>query len=104
MLEQLFELVAGAGWSDLLVLPFFSMVDRRKSLHEEVIGTSARAPAHDPATEVPYWSEIERMAVRRAPLPALAPRSPAALGSMDSYGPRLLRGSVTTTLHEVRRY
>jgi len=28
---------------------------------------------------VPYWSEIERMSVRRAPLPASAPRSPAAL-------------------------
>jgi chromosome partitioning protein len=31
------------------------------------------------ATEVPYWSEIERMTVRRAPIPAYAPRSPAAL-------------------------
>jgi hypothetical protein len=30
-------------------------------------------------TEVPYWSEIERMAVRRAPIPAYAPRSPAGL-------------------------
>jgi hypothetical protein len=27
---------------------------------------------------VPYWSEIERMTVRRAPLPAIAPRSAAA--------------------------
>jgi hypothetical protein len=31
------------------------------------------------ATEVPYWSEIERMTVRRAPLPAYAPHSDAAL-------------------------
>ena len=30
------------------------------------------------ATEVPYWSEIERMSVRRAPLPACAPKSDAA--------------------------
>ena len=30
------------------------------------------------ATEVPYRSEIERMSVRRAPLVATAPRSPAA--------------------------
>ena len=79
MLEQLFDLVASAGWSDLRILPFFSMVDRRKSLHEEVIAaTRERLPAVL-ATEVPYWSEIERMSVRRAPLPAFAPRSPAAL-------------------------
>ena len=30
------------------------------------------------ATEVPYWSEIERMSLRRAPIPAFAPSSPAA--------------------------
>jgi hypothetical protein len=28
--------------------------------------------------EVPYWSEIERMTLRRAPLPAYAPRSDGA--------------------------
>jgi hypothetical protein len=30
------------------------------------------------ATEVPYWSEIERMSVHRAPLPEWAPTSDAA--------------------------
>jgi len=30
------------------------------------------------ATEVPYWSEIERMSLRRAPLPAFAPNSAGA--------------------------
>ena len=30
------------------------------------------------ATEVPNWSEIERMSVRRAPLAATAPRGEAA--------------------------
>jgi chromosome partitioning protein len=30
------------------------------------------------ATEVPYWSEIERMSLRRAPLPAYSPSSMAA--------------------------
>ena len=29
------------------------------------------------ATEVPYWSEIERMSARRAPLPAYSPHGPA---------------------------
>lgn len=78
MLEQLDGFIARTGWTDIRILPFFSMVDRRKSLHEAVI-TNART--HRPgilATEVPYWSEIERMTVRRAPLPAYAPASPAA--------------------------
>jgi cellulose biosynthesis protein BcsQ len=79
MLEQLFEFVAAAGWTDLRILPFFSMVDRRKSLHEELIGTTRSRVPTILATEVPYWSEIERMAVRRAPLPAFSPRSPAGL-------------------------
>jgi cellulose biosynthesis protein BcsQ len=78
MLEQLFDFVARSRWPDLRLLPFFSMVDRRRSLHEEMM-TSARAQFPTVlATEVPYWSEIERMAVRRAPLPAFAPSSPAA--------------------------
>jgi chromosome partitioning protein len=83
MLEQLFDLVAQAGWSDLRLLPFFSMVDRRKSLHEEIIAATRQKFPMMLATEVPYWSEIERMAVRRAPIPAYAPRSPAALVYSD---------------------
>jgi cellulose biosynthesis protein BcsQ len=78
MLDQLDAFIARTGWTDIRILPFFSMVDRRKSLHDAVI-ESART--HRPgilATEIPYWSEIERMTVRRAPLPAFAPASPAA--------------------------
>jgi chromosome partitioning protein len=78
-LEQLYHFIAREGWSDLLLLPFFSMVDHRRSLHQELL---AEARAQFPAilaTEVPDWSEIERMSVRRAPLPACAPKSDAAL-------------------------
>ena len=78
MLEQLLEFVERSGWQDLRILPFFSMVDRRWSLHEEVMADArARFPVIL-STEVPYWSEIERMTVRRAPLPAFAPSSPAS--------------------------
>jgi len=78
MLVQLRDFVVGEGWLDLLLLPFFSMVDRRKSLHREVMAnTRGQFPALL-ATEVPYSSEIERMTVRRAPIPAFAPQSAAA--------------------------
>jgi chromosome partitioning protein len=77
MLTQLREFLTANQWMDMALLPFFSMVDRRKSLHREVIeNTRANFPGLL-ATEVPYWSEIERMTVRRAPLPAYAPRSAA---------------------------
>jgi cellulose biosynthesis protein BcsQ len=78
MLEQLQGFVTAEGWSDLAILPFFSMVDRRRSLHEQVIAEARNRFPSILACEVPYWSEIERMSVRRAPLPAFAPRSLAA--------------------------
>jgi len=78
MLTQLRDFIAGEGWTDLLVLPFFSMVDRRRSLHNEIIAiTRAEFPTML-TTEVPYWSAIERMTQRRAPIPAFAPVSAAA--------------------------
>jgi chromosome partitioning protein len=77
MLTQLRDFLTANQWVDMALLPFFSMVDRRKSLHQEVIeNTRANFPGLL-ATEVPYWSEIEKMTVRRAPLPSYAPRSAA---------------------------
>ncbi|GAC1697348.1 MAG: AAA family ATPase [Steroidobacteraceae bacterium] len=79
MLTQLQQFIAQEGWTDLALLPFFSMVDRRRSLHRELVGsTRAQVPALL-ATEVPYRSEIERMSLERAPLPARAPGSEAGL-------------------------
>ncbi len=78
MLVQLQDFVAGKGWTDLKVLPFFSMVDRRKSLHHDIIAKAREQFPTLLVTEVPYSSEIERMSLRRAPIPAFAPRSAAA--------------------------
>ena len=79
MLVQLQEFVATAGWTDLRLLPFFSMVDRRKSLHHQLIEATRQQFPAMLATEVPYSSEIERMTERRAPLPAFSPGSPVGL-------------------------
>src|ERR1700676_4270727 len=75
MLAQLQDFVAVKGWTDLALLPFFSMVDRRKSLHHEVIASTRKRFPELLATEVPYSSEIERMSLRRAPIPTYSPRS-----------------------------
>jgi chromosome partitioning protein len=79
MLTQLQEFIGANGWSDLVLLPFFSMVDRRKSLHHEVMARTRGQFPQILETEVPYWSEIERMTLRRAPLPAYSPLGPAGL-------------------------
>jgi cellulose biosynthesis protein BcsQ len=77
MLAQLREFILANEWTDLKLLPFFSMVDRRKSLHIQVIeGTREQYPELL-TTEVPYSSEIERMSLRRAPIAAYSPGSMA---------------------------
>jgi cellulose biosynthesis protein BcsQ len=76
MLVQLREFIAASGWGDMTLIPFFSMVDRRRSLHLEMIASAREQFPELLAVEVPYSSEIERMSVRLAPIPAFAPRSP----------------------------
>ncbi len=78
MLIQLRDFLLANAWVDMTLLPFFSMVDRRKALHHEVIASTRLQFPGMLKTEVPYWSEIERMTLRRAPLPAYAPHSAAA--------------------------
>lgn len=76
--EQLQAFRAEEDLAGLALLPFFSMVDRRKRLHREIVD---RFPADHPealTVHVPYASVIERMGTERAPLATFAPRSPAA--------------------------
>ncbi len=60
-----------------LLLPFFCMVDRRKTMHREIVerwrGTDGFLE-----TEIPYASDVERMGQRRMPLGAFASSSEAA--------------------------
>jgi chromosome partitioning protein len=78
MLEQLFEFVDRKSWPDLRVLPFFSMVDRRKLLHKETIEALRKRYPSILETEVPYGSDFERITLRRAPVESYAPASAAA--------------------------
>jgi len=59
---------------DTRLLPFFSMADRRRGLHRQVL---AEWPGAAPVV-VPYASEVEQMALRRLPLPCFAGGCPAA--------------------------
>jgi chromosome partitioning protein len=77
-LDQLTEFVGGFNGRRPEVRAFFSMVDRRKKLHREIIADlSSERPVVTP-TVIPALSIIERMSVERAPVTAFAPRTQAA--------------------------
>jgi chromosome partitioning protein len=77
-LDQLTEFVAGFNGRRPDVRAFFSMVDRRKKLHQETIAALQSERAGVAATPIPALSVIERMSVERAPVIAFAPNSAAA--------------------------
>ena len=79
-IEQLDAVVADAhqGKRGVQVLAFFSMVDRRKKLHHEVM-ERLRAERRDVLeAAIPASAEVERMGVKRDAIPAFAPRGRAA--------------------------
>lgn len=60
------------------VYAFFSLVDKRKKMHNEFTATISRdfeGVLHNP---IPSLSDIERMGIEREPVPAFAPSSLAA--------------------------
>ncbi len=77
-LDQLTEFVANFNGHRPEVRAFFSMVDRRKKLHQEITQDLSAERSWVAATSIPSLSLIERMAVERAPVTAFAPRSQAA--------------------------
>jgi len=75
---QLTQFVADAEENPPEVVAFFSMADRRKRLHRDVIDAISREHTRVADTVVPSLSIIEQMAEHRAPVPAFAPTSEAA--------------------------
>jgi len=76
--DQLTRFVADSDGRRPEVMAFFSMADRRKKLHREVIDGIPRDRARVAETVVPSLSLIEQMPERRAPVTAFAPSSRAA--------------------------
>ena len=77
-LDQLTEFVAGFNGHRPQVRAFFSMVDRRKKLHQDIIRDLQTERTGIAATPIPSLALIERMSVERAPVTAFAPHSVAA--------------------------
>jgi cellulose biosynthesis protein BcsQ len=75
---QILDYVGEHKKLNLKLMPFFSMVDKRKKLHVETIADSEKLIKGVLQTSIPYLSIIEYMGVSRAPVGLFAPKSQAA--------------------------
>lgn len=81
--EQLDRFVADDVARPPQIVAFFSMVDRRKRLHRDVVTSLPETHTSVVRTAIPAASEVELMAVERSPLVVRAPRSRAAQAYTD---------------------
>lgn len=76
--DQLTDFVATLKHHRPWLVGFFSMVDRRKRMHRELVEQLPKERHDIAGAAIPSQSVIEQMAAQRAPLPHYAPRSFAA--------------------------
>lgn len=81
-LQQLYDFLDEIGESRRKVLVFFSMVEKRKKLHLELMQQLIREPGVMPAL-VPLLADIERMGLYRQPVSVALPHSLAAAAYAD---------------------
>ncbi|MDX1707789.1 MAG: ParA family protein [Desulfobacterales bacterium] len=60
------------------IYPFFSMVDRHKKMHRELMFSVSRGFKGVLQSFVPYRAHVEKMGIHRVPVPVFAPKSVAA--------------------------
>ncbi len=80
-LEQLKKYLKDNKLKHLKLLPFFSMADRRKKMHRDIIETLAQQHPDILQSIIPYASDVERMGWERTPLMEYVRKSP----SVDAY-------------------
>jgi chromosome partitioning protein len=71
------------GFGALKLLPFFSMVDPDRSLHQDTIERLSSKHKGVLEARIPLSPEVERMGIHRMPLPAYAPSNPASRAYRD---------------------
>jgi cellulose biosynthesis protein BcsQ len=84
--RQLLKFVADNNLDQLKLMPFFSMVDRRKRMHQEIIRDLPKVHPELLATHIPYASDVERMGMHRTPLAEYADKCPAAIAYEELWG------------------
>jgi len=93
-LAQLQDFLEGhQGLGKVNLMPFFSMVDRRRSLHLHLMETLPQSFPSFLKTSIPYASEVERMGITRMPLPAYASDNNPVVQAYDALWAEI-KGSV----------
>lgn len=69
-LEQLKRFIKENKLNNLELIPFFSMADRRKKMHREIIEDLTEQHPDILESIIPYASDIEQMGIKRMPLAA----------------------------------
>ena len=67
-LEQLKKYIKDNKLKHIQLIPFFSMADRRKKMHREIMETLVEKHPDILSAAIPYASDIERMGWERMPL------------------------------------
>lgn len=80
-LEQLEKFIDDHGLNKLTLIPFFSMADRRKKMHRDIMNSLMQEHPEILTSVIPYASDIERMGLERMPLGGYIKKSP----SMTAY-------------------
>ncbi len=76
--EQILEYFSSYRLNKEKLLPFFSMFEKRKNLHNETVRSFARKFKESISVIIPYSSEVEKMGIYRAPLTAKRPSEEAS--------------------------
>ncbi|MGZ8153527.1 MAG: ParA family protein, partial [Methylovulum sp.] len=76
-LTQLKAFITDNSLPNLTLIPFFSMADRRKKMHREIMENLDGDHPELLTTAIPYASDIERMGPERMPLGAYVKKSPS---------------------------
>jgi cellulose biosynthesis protein BcsQ len=82
-LGQIVRFFQEHGLDHVKLLPFYSMVDSRKTLHRAIVSDSSEIECRMLLTCIPYAADVERMGLHRAPLTSYSRASAAAQAFRD---------------------
>ena len=77
-LEKLYAFFKASGLDQHKIYPFFSMVEKRKIMHRQMMQSSELTAKRVLKTSIPYSADVEKMGLFREPLTHYRPKSAAA--------------------------
>ena len=78
-LKKLYAFFEASSLDQRKIYPFFSMVEKRKIMHRQMMQTSELTAKRVLKTSIPYSADVEKMGLFREPLTHYRPTSAAAL-------------------------